>query len=231
MNTDQRFWTFNTLVCAFIDLFVAYFLLFGSTIAFFAANFLQFFGFSFPSLYNFQNPNSQLKTLLVDYPTDKVSSVQFSVIRKFPFDSVFEKVQNCNVDNGLNLDRGDRFREFEGEASCSSKSDARKVFRNENDGIRVEKERGFDMKGKGGLNNRLRGGFRRRRKGSFDSGKHSSVSSSTNWITCADQQTEDKEHSGGPEDSSLLSGGNTRYCEYISFSVRFLHYLIIVFFK
>ncbi|KAI3704251.1 hypothetical protein L1987_74467 [Smallanthus sonchifolius] len=160
---NRRFWTFSTLVGAFVDLFIAYFLLCGSTVALFAVKFLGLLGSDYTSL------------LLVDYPTDKVSAVELSATTKFPFDSVLF---------------GNRkgFTETEVEASCSS----RKVVGNEID----EKERGFDMKlkGKGSLN------YRRRRKAS-------SVSSSSNWVTCVDQN--DEAHSCcGPETTSFLSDFN-----------------------
>ncbi|KAL8201705.1 hypothetical protein R6Q57_010852 [Mikania cordata] len=204
---NRRFWTFNTLVGAFLDLFIAYFLLCGSTIALFAVKFLGFFGLSLPTPDNgfFGIPNSDFRSLLVDYPTDKISEVQYSVTRKFPYDSVFFSAQNRNHNEELNLDNrnGDRFLELEGEASCGSKSDSRKPrVESDDSGIRVEKHRGFDMKGKVALNYRLRGSFRRRRKSIFDSGKHSSVSSSPNWITCVDQQSNDD------KESSVLSGAN-----------------------
>ncbi|KAJ0702962.1 putative GTD-binding domain-containing protein [Helianthus annuus] len=213
---NRRFWTFDTLVGAFLDLFIAYFLLCGSTIALFAVKFLGLFGLSLPVDNNnglFGNPNSGFRSLLVDYPTDKVSAVQFSASRKFPFDSVFFRAQNCNLNGELNADRGvgNECMELEGEASCGSKSDGRKVRSRIGDsGIPMDKERGFDVKGKGALNYRLRGGFRRRRKAVFDSGlqKHSSVSSSPNWITCVDQQSSNDNDSGGPDGSSIVSGAN-----------------------
>lgn len=208
-----RFWTFNSLVGAFLDLSIAYFLLCGSTIAFFAGKFLGFFGLSLPSPFGI--PNSDLNSLLLDYPTDKISAVQFSVTRKFPFDSIFFSVQNCNASDGLNLGRGERVKELEGEASSSSISDARKAVKNETDdsGVKIEKERGFDMKGKGALNHRVRGSFRRRKKSSLDSGKRSSVSSSPNWITCVDQQSNEKEHVAGVAENSILSGANSCNCK------------------
>lgn len=211
-----RFWTFNSLVGAFLDLSIAYFLLCGSTIAFVAGKFLGFFGLSLPSPSNgfFGIPNSDLNRLLLDYPTDKISAVQFSVTRKFPFDSIFFSIQNGNASDGLNLGNGDRFTELEGESSSSSISDARKGIKIETDdsGVKIEKERGFDLKGKGASNYRVRGSFRRRKKGSFDGRKHSPVSSSQNWITCVEQQSNDKEHVAGVEDNSILSGDNS--CNY-----------------
>ncbi|PWA73826.1 hypothetical protein CTI12_AA258590 [Artemisia annua] len=208
---SRSFWTFESLVGAFLDLFIAYFLLCGSTIALFAVKILGLFGLTLPSAYDL----STFRNLLVDYPTQRVSSVQYSVIRKFPFDAIFSRANSTNNgnenDGGVNLDNGgvngNRFRELEGEgegegeASCSSKSDARKVVRNE-----------VDVKGKGGLNYRMRGGFRRRRRGGFDSSKESSVSSSTNWVTCVVDQgrnDDNKEVGGGFDGSSVASGGNT----------------------
>lgn len=202
---------------AFLDLFIAYFLLCGSTIALFAIKILGLFGLTLPSAYDL----STFRNLLVDYPTQRVSSVQYSVIRKFPFDAIFSRANGTNNgnenDDGVNLDNagvnGNGFRELEcegeGEASCSSKSDARKVVRN-----------GVDVKGKGGLNYRMRGSFRRRRRGGFDSGKESSVSSSTNWVTCVVDQgknDENKEVGGGFDGSSVASGGNTGTCEYFRY--------------
>lgn len=220
---NRRFWTINSLVGAFLDLYIAFFLLFGSTIALISVRFLGLFGLSLPSDINPENPNSEFKSLLVDYPADKVSAVQYSVTRKFPFDSIFYRV---NQNNAVNLERNndnvngdvvvnddDGFRELEGEASCSSKSDARKLVINETDdsGSRIEKEKekGIDVKGKGGFSYRLRGGFRRRRKGSFDSGRHSSVSSSTNWVTCVDQQSNNENDIGGEYEESCNDEGET----------------------
>ncbi|KAL8240198.1 hypothetical protein R6Q59_013553 [Mikania micrantha] len=218
MNMQStRFWTFGTLVGAFLDLFIAYFLLCASTIALFAVKFLGFFGLSLPTPYNgllgIRSPD--YRSLLVDYPTDKISAVHFSVTRKFPFDSILFGVHNLNLNKDLNLKNGDGLVEFEGEASCSSKSDARKLVGNEIDdsGVVFEMKRGFDMKGKEGLNYRFRGGFRLRRKAGFDSSKQQSSVSSSNWVTCDDHQSNnDEEHSGQPEGSLVLFDVNN--CDY-----------------
>ncbi|KAK1411157.1 hypothetical protein QVD17_37702 [Tagetes erecta] len=207
MNTQStRFWTLNTLVAAFVDLFVAYFLLCGSAIGLFAVKFLGFFGFNLPAPENglFGYSNSYYRTLLVDHPTDKVSSVQFSATSKFPFDSVFIKARSYNHDGVCN--DGGGFVEVEDEASCGSKGG-----NGSGDcGVRIEKERGFDVKGKGGLNYRLRGGFRRKRKSGFDSAKQSlSVPSRTDWVTCGDQlSNNENECSSGHDGSSVVSGAN-----------------------
>ncbi|KAL4578438.1 hypothetical protein LXL04_014561 [Taraxacum kok-saghyz] len=208
-----RFWTFNSLVGAFLDLSLAYFLLCGSTIAFFAGKFLGFFGLSLPSPSNgfVGIPNSDLNSLLVDYPTEKISAVQYSVTRKYPFDSVFFSIQKSNAGDGLILKGSERLKELEGEGSSSSISDARNVIKNETDdsGGKIDKQKGFDMKGKGVLSYRARGSFRRRKKANHDSGKRSSVSSSPNWITCVEQHSNDKEQVSGVGENSILSGSNS----------------------
>ncbi|KAM0056323.1 putative GTD-binding domain-containing protein [Helianthus debilis subsp. tardiflorus] len=107
----NRFWTFNTLVGAFVDLFIAYFLLCGSTVALFAVKFLGLFGLSLPSNGFVGMISFDYTSLLVDYPTDKVSCVRFSATRKFPFDSIFVAGCGCcDLEDDLS----------EGEGSCSS---------------------------------------------------------------------------------------------------------------
>lgn len=87
--------------------------------------------------------------LLVECPIEKVSSVQHSVKSKFPFDLIWP---NAQVKGGeRNYDGGHL--ELEGE------------------------RRGFDVKGKGVLNQKQRSILRRRRRHAFDSGETSSVSS------------------------------------------------------
>lgn len=82
-------WTFSTLVGAFLDLAIAYFLLCGSALAYFASKFLGLFGLSLPCPCNglFGNPN-MAKCL------QKVSSVQLSVKRRFPFNSIWNYDDN-----------------------------------------------------------------------------------------------------------------------------------------
>ncbi|KAK6914282.1 GTD-binding domain [Dillenia turbinata] len=169
-------WTFCALIGAFLDLALTYLMLCGAFLAFFASKFLSIFGFSLPCPCNglFGNPNttSCVQTLLVEHPVRKMSSLQLSVKNKFPFDSVFAKDPNC-VNVKLIRDRicDDRRMngvEFDGEASCSSVSEAR-ISRNDQLGFR---KLGFDVKGKGVVNyQRMRSGVRRRRKVSTDCGK------------------------------------------------------------
>lgn len=191
-------WSLIGLVSAFLDLAIAYFLLCASAIAFMASKFLGLFGLYLPcpSCFGFfgDDPNSYLclQKLLIEYPAEKVSNVQLSVMSKFPFnDSVCGKDRNSNLNLRLIEDRKRDVVEFEAEGSSSSLvSDARrpnnsgrtsgelKSGRNEvGAGILLGFRDGrFDLKGKGLMHQRLRSGIRRRRKGVFDYGKYSSVS-------------------------------------------------------
>ncbi|KAK3030152.1 hypothetical protein RJ639_037673, partial [Escallonia herrerae] len=192
---SMHLWTFTGLVAAFLDLAIAYLLLCASAIAYFASRFLGLFGLSLPCPCNGQFVGLAsgycLNRLLIEYPNENICSVQFSVKSKFPFDAILAKEQNCHVNLRLIRGRSDSvggFAELEGEASCSTTSDARKpenvvridsVGRNENVVLispDVEEGR-FDLKGKGLLNQKPRGGVRRRRKSGIDYGKFSSVSS------------------------------------------------------
>lgn len=189
-------WTFVGLVGAFLDIAIAYLLLCASTLAFFTAKFLGFFGLCLPCPCNglFGTPNSNycVQKLLVDYPVESVSSVQLSVRSKFPFNSFWSKDPDYQLNLKLIRD-GDKncvngFLEMEGETSCSSMSGANVgerdlVLRNEsvqgidtvNDLVHVEEGR-FDIKGKGTLNQRPNGRLRRRRKICADHAKVSPVS-------------------------------------------------------
>ncbi|CAI9117743.1 OLC1v1019208C1 [Oldenlandia corymbosa var. corymbosa] len=190
-------WNLIDLVGAFVELVIAYCLLCASAIAYMASKFLGFFGLRLPcpscGLYG-ADPNRILclQKLLIDYPTEKVSNVQLSVMSKFPFnDSVWRTDRNYDMNLRLIGDKGGDLIEMEGEASSSSLlSDSGKP----NSIVRIkgdlnaakemraayvfgEREGRFDLKGKGSMHQRLRSGIRRRKKGSFDFGKHSSVSS------------------------------------------------------
>lgn len=146
-------WSFTGIVGAFLDLAIAFFLLCGSTLAFFTSKFLGLFGLSLPcpcnGLFGNSFRNNCVPRLLVECPIEKVSSVQHSVKSKFPFDLIWP---NAQVKGGeRNYDGGHL--ELEGE------------------------RRGFDVKGKGVLNQKQRSILRRRRRHAFDSGETSSVSS------------------------------------------------------
>lgn len=193
-------WTFSVLVGAFLDLAIAYLLLCGSALAYFASKFLGFFGLALPcpcnGLFGIPNNNSYcLRRFLVDCPTEKISKVQLSVKSAFPFDSVWAAIdQNCEFGATKMVNERHYSEQHVGvecEASCSSVSDAMKMQdligresspKNELAEFGVvnsspSKERRFDLKGKGVANQRPRSALRRRRKGAHDYVKLSSVGS------------------------------------------------------
>lgn len=192
---NMQFWTVTGLVGAFLDLGIAYFLLCASTMAFFASEFLGLFGLKLPcpcdGMFTHPSSNYCLQRLLVDYPNEKVSSVSLSVRNKFPFHSALRNDQNVGVK--LVEDRSDNgngyYVDFEGEASCTSVSDAkvsrdvggREMVPRNGNGVEFDfgrwPDKKLDLKGKGIGNHRPRVNIRRRRKGSFDHRRSSSVSS------------------------------------------------------
>lgn len=191
-------WSLIGLVATFLDLAIVYFLLCASAVAFMASKFLEFFGLCLPcpSCYGLFDADSNrylcFHKLLIEYPIEKLSNVQLSLMSKFPFhDSVWGKDQNYNLNLRLIGDGARDVVELEGEASCSSLSDARKSntivringeLRNARNEIGAGNLSGvrdgrFDLKGKGIMHQRPRSGIRRRRKSGFDYGKYTSVSS------------------------------------------------------
>lgn len=176
-----QIWTFTGLVGAFLDLIIAYFLLSASFIVFFASKLLRIFGLSLPCPCNgqFGNPNHKycLQKNLLDCPIEKVSSVQFSVKNKFPFDSIFA-TDRCFDSNTKPIGdneskRIDGFGELEGEGSCNTNKSVNGV----ENGVGFGVLSGQGLKVKGFTNKRSRTGIRRRRKGGRDYGRSSSVSS------------------------------------------------------
>ncbi|KAJ9182434.1 hypothetical protein P3X46_006430 [Hevea brasiliensis] len=205
-------WTFSGLVGAFLDLSIAYLLLCASTLAYFASKFLGVFGLSLPCPCNglFGDPNSDncWQTALLDCPSEKISSVQFSVKGKFPFDSIWDKNLKQKICEN-------KFFGLDDEASCSSLHEMSEV------GIGcgvmyardVKKERS-DTKAKGVLNQKVRHALRRRRKGATDNGRSPSVSAydTFQWDAqslCPSPASVSKMVNEGNEDSMVLdsSGG------------------------
>ncbi|KAL0456752.1 UNVERIFIED_CONTAM: putative myosin-binding protein 5 [Sesamum latifolium] len=174
-----QMWSLSGLVAAFLDLVIAYLLLCASAVAYLASKFMGLFGLNLPCpcdgiFLNIHSKSFCLNRLLVDFPTQRVSDVQLSVKEKFPFsDCISGKTRVSDV---VGDNYGNGILEIEGEASCSSVSDARKpadVARKEL-GSRAEK---YDMKGKGVINHRPKSRLRQRRKGGGGLGKYSSVAS------------------------------------------------------
>lgn len=168
-------WTLGGLIGAFIDLILAYFLLCGSAIAFFASKFFRFFGLYLPcpckGSFGYRNSNFCVHKILFEWPSRKICSIQVMAAKRFPFDLVRMKGHSCNVVEEKTYDN--RLVELEHEASCSSWSGPRLLSL-------VDKENGYDAKGKRIMNLKRRSGIRRRRRGNYDNGKFSSVVPSDN---------------------------------------------------
>ncbi|XP_048496055.1 uncharacterized protein LOC104889811 isoform X2 [Beta vulgaris subsp. vulgaris] len=173
-------WTFSRLVGAFLDLAIAYFLLCCSAIAFFVSKFLSILGLTLPcpcnGLFGYPTRAPCLQRLLVDCPTETISSLQLSVKTKFPFDSILARKDHCQLNLKLVEERysDDGVLELEGEASYSSFSDPRRSQHSLSASDSFGK---FDVKAKGAATQRPRCGLRRRRRASIDNGKFTSGSS------------------------------------------------------
>ncbi|OIW18881.1 hypothetical protein TanjilG_25324 [Lupinus angustifolius] len=155
-------WTFGDLIGAFIDLVVAYFLLCGSAFAFFASKLFKFFGLYFPcpckGSFGYRNSNFCVHKLLFEWPSRKLCSIQVTAAKRFPFDLVRVKGHSCNACDKI----------VEDEPSCSSCSVPHLLSV-------VDKENGYDAKGKRIMNPKRRSGIRRTRRGNYDPGRLSSV--------------------------------------------------------
>ncbi|KAL8162866.1 hypothetical protein V2J09_014355 [Rumex salicifolius] len=195
-----RCWTLSKLIGAYLDLAIAYVLLGCSTVAYFVANFIGFFGFSLPcpcnGVISKQNPDHCLQKLLVDCPTDKISCVQLSVKSRLPFDSVLGRNEDCQLSFKVvrenMLEKG--VIELEGEASCSSVSAAKTSqaenanidSQRKNEGLALAEEGKFDVKGKAvARSRRQRCNLRRRKRSSTDHTKLTSNSSYDNLRSSA----------------------------------------------
>lgn len=185
-------WSLCSLVGAFLDLAIAYFLLCASSVVFLGTKFLALFGLHLPCPCNglFGTPPNRslcLKRLLVDFPNEKVSNVQLSVKGKLPFNDQ----KNCHVNLRLIREQNTNYThgglveiggEEEEEASGSSKSCSvpRIEFQPKSEIGVVREERPVPVvKGKGVMNYKSRGWIRRRRKraSAVDHWTSSSVSS------------------------------------------------------
>ncbi|KAK7287416.1 hypothetical protein RIF29_00691 [Crotalaria pallida] len=187
-------WTLGGLIGAFIDLVLAYFLLCGSAIAFFASKFFSFFGLYLPcpckGCFGYRNSNFCVHKILFEWPSRKICSIRATAVKRFPFDLVRANGHSCNANEKMVEEKtyDNRFVELEDEASCSSCSGPRLLSL-------VNKEHGYDAKGKRIMNLKRRSGIRRRRRGNHDSAKFASVAPSdniqsdvalTSCLTCGD---------------------------------------------
>lgn len=167
-------WTLADLVLAFFDLAIAYCLLCGSALAFFLSKFLNAFGLYLPcpcsGLFGYQNSNLCWHKLLINWPISRINYVQELVKSRFPFDLIWYKDQSCNLHveevGDAKFENG--FIELEGEACSTS-------FSSPSFQSSVDRENGYDAKGKRIVNQKPKSGIRRRRKASLGYGKFSSV--------------------------------------------------------
>ncbi|XP_012492884.2 uncharacterized protein LOC105804721 [Gossypium raimondii] len=191
-------WTLIGLVRSFLDLTLAYFLLCGSGLGFFAWKFFHVFGIHLPcpcsGFFGYQNTNLCWHKLLIQWPRTMIYSVQHQALDRFPFNSV-----SFNDSNAKPINTDGKFGigiiELEGEACSTSLS-----------GLRlqtiVDKDSGYDAKGKRTINQKPKSGTRRRRRAASGNGKSSAVSLSGNFPTSA---------VAGVSCSSYISGCETRH--------------------
>lgn len=175
-----RSWTLSTLVGAFLDLAIAFFLLCSSAVAFFLAKFLAFFGLTLPCPCNgffgvLTQQSPCLQRLLLDFPSNIISSVQLSVKSKFPFDSILARKHPCQLNFKLlreTISDGGVL-ELEGEASCTCCSEPRSSQHT----LSASNSFGeFDIKTNTAATQRPRVGLRRGRRESIQYGNLTSSS-------------------------------------------------------
>ncbi|XWS47238.1 hypothetical protein CRYUN_Cryun14cG0135400 [Craigia yunnanensis] len=173
-------WTLIGLIRTFLDLALAYFLLCGSTLGFFAWRFYQVFGLYLPcpcsGFFGYQNSKLCWHKLLVQWPTRKIYSVQKLALNRFPFNLVWFNDQEGNSNSKFITDEkfGNEVIELEGEACSSSPSGLRLQ-------TMVDKESGYDAKGKKIINQKHKSRIRLRRRSAFGYGKSSPVLLSGNF--------------------------------------------------
>ncbi|GLT28187.1 hypothetical protein SLA2020_031380 [Shorea laevis] len=167
-------WTLGGLVRTFLDLALAYFLLWVSTFAFFFSKFLNFSGFLLPcpctGFLGYQNSNLCLCNLLFEWPIRKIYSVLNLVCGRFPFDLVWFRDQEGNLNMKSLIDGRIENKVLELEhGGCSNSSS----------GLRLQnlvgKESGYDAKGRKIMNQKQKSPFRQRRRASLGYGKSSSA--------------------------------------------------------
>lgn len=160
-------WTLGGVIGAFIDLFLAYFLLCGSVIAFFTYKFFSFLGFHLPclckGLLGYRNSNFCWHKILFEWPLKKLCSIEVMAAKMFPFDLVWVKKghsSSCNANDEVVEKTYDnsisRLVELEDETHCNSCS-----------GLSlVDKESRYDAKGKRNMSMKRKFGIRRRKTSS-----------------------------------------------------------------
>ncbi|KAM1031755.1 uncharacterized protein LOC126620744 [Malus sylvestris] len=207
-------WTFTVLLGAFIDLGLAYILLCVSAFVFFASKLLGIFWVCFPcpcnGVFGYRNPDLCLhKLLLIDGPVGTIRAVHKLVNSKFPLDVLWSRDQRCNLNTKLIRDVNceNRVRELQGEADSSPFSSPR--LQN-----LVDRESGYDAKGKRVMVLKKRTGIRCSRRAAPEYGRLPSYypSDSSKLVShifpfpCDDRDT--REMSG---ESSIAIAGREDY--------------------
>ncbi|XP_022771467.1 uncharacterized protein LOC111314401 isoform X2 [Durio zibethinus] len=177
-------WTLVGLIGAFLDLALACFLLCGSTLGFFAWKFYHILGLYLPcpcsGFFGYQNSYLCWHELLIHWPIRKIYSVRKLALKRFPFNLVWFNDQQWNS-NATSITGGKFGNEvigLQGEACPSSPSGLRLQ-------TMVDKESGYDAKGKKIINQKQKSGVRRRRKATSGYGKSSPVLLSGNFPSAA----------------------------------------------
>ncbi|KAE8686070.1 Detected protein of unknown function [Hibiscus syriacus] len=158
-------WTLTGLVRSFLDLTLAYFLLCGSTLGYFAWKYCDVFGIHLPCLcsgcFGYQNRNLCWHNLLIQWPRRKICSVQNLALNRVPFDLVSFNDRELNSND---VKFGIEVIELGGKVCSTSLS-----------GVRLEtvvdNDNGYNTKGKLAMNQKQKPGART----AFGNGKLSPV--------------------------------------------------------
>ncbi|CAN8324321.1 unnamed protein product, partial [Cochlearia groenlandica] len=116
-------WTFQGLVSAFVDLSIAFLLLCASSLVYSTTKILGLFGSSLPCPCDglFSRKNKCFQETLVNFPLEKISSVQTSVRNSTPFDSILPcKEANVGVGKKRKGEGERRHVDLEREVSTST---------------------------------------------------------------------------------------------------------------
>lgn len=164
-------WSLSGLIGAYIDLALAYFLLCAATFGFFASKFLSMVGLNLPcpcdGFFGYTNVNYCWHELLFYWPIRKIFEVQMSVKTKFPFDLIWSRNESDpnkkNLIRGKNCENG--FVELGSDEACSSSFSSSRIQN------LVDRESGFEAKGKRVMTNlKQRPGLRRRKRANLGYG-------------------------------------------------------------
>ncbi|MBA0612381.1 hypothetical protein Godav_012984 [Gossypium davidsonii] len=134
-------WTFTGIVGAFLDLFIAYLYLCGSTLVYLASRFLGLFGLSLPcpcnGLFGYLEKKNRFQATLVHDPCLRISPVQYSIMKRLPFDAIWNNFYDDGEDDDDDEQRDSQLNsdywqdgkvEMEEEASSSSWNGKKNTF-------------------------------------------------------------------------------------------------------